>query len=179
MRSPLSAPSFSLLPSLLSPPSTSTLRSRLPLKIFFYAGSQDFICNSLGINRTIDKLSWAGGIGWAGTVDGKPLPVEAGSEEEDEETAREEAEDAAKGVADVSGQEIEDLEGKDTGPQEWHVDGRKVGSWRERSGVGFIEFDHAVRSSALPKAGALSDLGRAVAHGSSAHPSTLMLVAIL
>lgn len=139
MRSPLSAPSISVLPDLLSSASSTTGGTAFlkPLKLLLYAGSQDFICNGIGVNRTIDKMEWSGGIGWAGTVDGKPVVRPTVDEETDE--------DGGTVVGAAGGTELEALEeGADTGAREWWVGGRKVGRWRERSGVAFVEFDHAV-----------------------------------
>lgn len=50
-------PSYTLLPNLLK-----------QMKILLYAGDQDFMCNALGINRSINALEWEDQTGWG--VDG-------------------------------------------------------------------------------------------------------------
>ncbi|KAH9817256.1 putative carboxypeptidase KEX1 precursor [Melampsora americana] len=54
MWSPHSKPSYKLLPDLLK-----------DMKVLLYAGDQDFMCNTMGINRSIEALTWAGHTGWS------------------------------------------------------------------------------------------------------------------
>ncbi|KAA1097508.1 hypothetical protein PGT21_009210 [Puccinia graminis f. sp. tritici] len=50
---PRSAPSSTLLPALVK-----------KLKVIVYVGDQDYMCNSLGLNRSISEMEWNGQKGW-------------------------------------------------------------------------------------------------------------------
>ncbi|EGG02856.1 putative carboxypeptidase KEX1 precursor [Melampsora larici-populina 98AG31] len=54
MWSPNSKPSYKLLPNLLK-----------EMKVLLYAGDQDFMCNTMGIDRSIQALTWDGQTGWS------------------------------------------------------------------------------------------------------------------
>lgn len=60
MWSPNSKPSYKLLPNLLK-----------EMKVLLYAGDQDFMCNTMGINRSIEALTWDGQTGWSQESDTK------------------------------------------------------------------------------------------------------------
>ncbi|CAH7689852.1 serine carboxypeptidase-domain-containing protein, partial [Phakopsora pachyrhizi] len=59
MWTPKSLPSSTLIPNLVS-----------KIKVLFYAGDQDYMCNALGINRSISIMSWNGQTGWGTDSDG-------------------------------------------------------------------------------------------------------------
>ncbi|KAG0146208.1 hypothetical protein CROQUDRAFT_657695 [Cronartium quercuum f. sp. fusiforme G11] len=62
MWSPNSRPSYTLLPKLLT-----------KMKVLLYAGDQDFMCNALGIERSIEALEWSGQKGFGKDKEGKPI----------------------------------------------------------------------------------------------------------
>ncbi|MBW0463925.1 hypothetical protein O181_003640 [Austropuccinia psidii MF-1] len=57
-----------------SPPS-STLLPRLvkKMKVMIYAGDQDYMCNALGVNRSISAMEWNDQKGWGVDQEGNPV----------------------------------------------------------------------------------------------------------
>ncbi|WAR55759.1 hypothetical protein PtB15_6B502 [Puccinia triticina] len=59
---PQSAPSSTLIPTLVK-----------KLKVVIYVGDQDYMCNSLGLNRSISEMEWNGQKGWGVDEKGQPI----------------------------------------------------------------------------------------------------------
>jgi len=59
---PKSTPSSTLIPALVK-----------KLKVMIYVGDQDYMCNSLGLNRSISEMEWNGQKGFGLDDQGRPI----------------------------------------------------------------------------------------------------------
>lgn len=59
---PKSTPSSTLIPALVK-----------KLKVMIYAGDQDYMCNSLGLNRSISEMEWNGQRGFGVDDQGRSI----------------------------------------------------------------------------------------------------------